>query len=420
MKKIISMLLAVVMVLSLGSVSVFADDTLLSDYDGEILEPTIDPEWGSSSNYFKISDTFYGNDIETPFIEKVISLEEDYRGDWWEERGFNLVPEDVSFTIENIAKEGYYFYVELKPYTLCPDGVYHNEPEAYETGESEFPNFEYVCEDIDGLNWGGNMPVEPLYEDFVKKVAVGEKIEIKVPNYIENGDAFLLSMIVYESETKECNPEDEYPRMNSWSWLFLVDTDVANRYKNGEIIDTETYVMPTPVPEVDAAEKFTDVMAEDYYYDPINWAIKNDITMGTSETTFSPNDTCTHDQILTFLWRAKGSPVVEKKNAWVKEGEYYTDALNWAASKGLIDEYYVGTSSCSRYSAVKYMFDLSGEEWSTYSAIPMKDLSENQKEAVSWAIDSYITMGTSENTFSPEQTCTRGQIITFLYRGYAY
>ena len=271
---------------------------------------------------------------------------------------------------------------------------------------------------------------------------------------------------------------------------------------------------------------FTDVKLSDYFSDPVAWAVSNNITAGTSATTFSPNENCTVAQILSFLWRAYGSPKSNRNNLFsdVKESDYYYNAALWAYEKGMVTGgTFGGDRPCTRSMAVTYMwkaadspstvFDIinhgvtlrgyhgsdgdvvipdgveeileetfencknlnsvaipssvtaidwnvfedcnsltdvyyegSEAQWKAISIAPDNNalskaaIHYNSKmpeqkpvitgftdvpatadyaEAVKWAVDKGVTSGTSAATFSPDSVCTRGQIVTFMYRGLA-
>ena len=172
------------------------------------------------------------------------------------------------------------------------------------------------------------------------------------------------------------------------------------------------------VPEQEQpATGFTDVAASAYYADAVAWAVEKGITSGTGDgTTFSPNATCTTAQILTFLWRANGSPAPVGSNAAVPAGQYYTDAANWALEKGLTDNFSADTPA-TRAATVTYLWKLAGQP-KPQGANPFTDVT-GDAQAMVWAMEQGITNGTSDTTFSPDATCTRGQIVTFLYRDFA-
>ena len=172
---------------------------------------------------------------------------------------------------------------------------------------------------------------------------------------------------------------------------------------------------------VATAPEFRDVKRADYFFEPVNWAVKQAITNGTSNTTFSPNSTCTRAQILTFLWRAAGSPNPTIANPYtdVKTSDYFYKVALWAKEKGI---YNPGGSTfgpnafCTRAATVEYFWRFAGSP--SVTRVPFSDVAEGGTldKAVSWALRKGITNGTGGTAFSPNATCTRAQIVTFLYR----
>ena len=173
-----------------------------------------------------------------------------------------------------------------------------------------------------------------------------------------------------------------------------------------------------------AQNPFVDVKEGAYYYDAVLWAVEQKITSGTSATTFSPDTSCTRAQLVTFLWRAAGSPKVENgKNPFtdVKADAYYYDAVLWAVEKGVTS----GTSATTfspdatvtRGQTVTFLYRNAGSP-EVSGTMPFTDVEADAyyAKAVQWAVQQKITTGTSETTFSPMSDCTRGQIVTFLYR----
>lgn len=168
-----------------------------------------------------------------------------------------------------------------------------------------------------------------------------------------------------------------------------------------------------------AIGKFNDVMSDSYYAEPVSWAVENKVTSGTSTTTFSPSDTCTNAQILTFLWRAKGFSIPTIQNPFdnVNGNEYYANASIWAYENGLVSgPSFSENIPCTRSMVVTYLWKLAGSPKSTSSSFSDIPADASYASAVSWAVSKGITNGTSATTFSPNDTCTRGQIVTFLYR----
>lgn len=167
---------------------------------------------------------------------------------------------------------------------------------------------------------------------------------------------------------------------------------------------------------------FTDVLATAYYADSVAWAVEKNVTSGTSATTFSPDTTCTTAQILTFLWRANGSPepAIENPFTDVMESDYYAKAARWAHEKELISGHvFSGSTNCTRSMTVTYLWKLAGSPATEKSGFTDVSGSADYAQAVAWAVDKKITSGTSTTTFSPDATCSRGQIVTFLYRAFA-
>ena len=167
-----------------------------------------------------------------------------------------------------------------------------------------------------------------------------------------------------------------------------------------------------------SAPGFTDVKDTDYFAAPVKWAVEKGITTGTSKTTFSPNNTCTTADILTFLWRANGAPAPTGSSVAVPTGKYYTEAANWALEKGLTDTFQADAPA-TRAATVTYLWNLAGKPAADAPAFTDVDKDAAYAPAVAWAVKEGITTGTSATTFAPDNTCTRGQIVTFLYRDLA-
>lgn len=169
-----------------------------------------------------------------------------------------------------------------------------------------------------------------------------------------------------------------------------------------------------------AASDFTDVPAGSWYADPVAWAISRGITNGTSSSTFSPEATCTNAQVLTFLWRACGSidPPIANPFRDISESDYFYKPALWAYENKIVSGTFFNPSKpCTRSMAVTYLWrEAERPEYPTATGFTDVSHSADYAQAVSWAVDLEITNGTSKTTFSPESTCTRAQIITFLYR----
>ena len=189
----------------------------------------------------------------------------------------------------------------------------------------------------------------------------------------------------------------------------------------------ETPYAQYQLPLFDAAGEntlsFTDVSEEDYFYAPVQWAVGQSITNGTTRTTFSPNNPCTRSHVITFLCRANGCPEpIEKQNPFfdVPQNAYYEKASRWAYERGLeTGTQFAGSTPCTRAGAVIYFWKLAGRPKIEESGF--RDVSSDSPyaQAVAMAVQRGITNGTTKDTFSPERVCTRGNIVTFLWRYYA-
>jgi len=169
---------------------------------------------------------------------------------------------------------------------------------------------------------------------------------------------------------------------------------------------------------------FVDVATGSYYEDAVDWAVENGITQGTDDTHFSPDGICTRAQAVTFLWRAAGSPKPETRTmpfTDVPAGSYYYDAVLWAVendiTKGTSDTTFSPNMTCTRAQIVAFLWR-SEKSPAAGTANPFADVKSAAyyADAVLWAAKKDITRGTTNTTFSPDADCTRSQIVTFLWR----
>lgn len=197
--------------------------------------------------------------------------------------------------------------------------------------------------------------------------------------------------------------------------------------------DTEyTFVMPAGKVEItpsfvkqaeEPSRVFVDVKTGDYFYDAVLWAVEKGITNGTSAETFSPNAPCTRAQIVTFLWRAAGSPVVNYAMdlSDVAGDAYYAEAVRWALSEGITtgtsDHTFSPDAVCTREQAVTFLYRAAGSPAvSGESAFEDVGADAYYARAVAWAAQNGVTNGISQALFGTGSDCTRAQIVTFLYR----
>ena len=266
------------------------------------------------------------------------------------------------------------------------------------------------------------------------------------PEWSERYDAVLRSYDSYATPASGSTFKVTWSGNFSWNLdgTGLTDPDGYANMSAAEILadlfgeNTEQPSVPvipsqpsTPVrpsqpsqPEQPSQKGFNDVKPGDYFYDAVNWAVEKGITTGTSATTFSPNASCTRAQIVTFLWRASGSP--EPKTASnpftdVAANAYYCKAVLWAVENGIT----TGTSAttfspdapCTRAQGVTFLWRANGSKAAS-AAASFTDVASDAyyAPAVAWAAEQNVTGGVGNGLFSPDTTCTRAQIVSMLYR----
>ena len=177
--------------------------------------------------------------------------------------------------------------------------------------------------------------------------------------------------------------------------------------------------------EIKAASTFADVPADAYYAKAVEWAVKKGITNGKANGLFGSNDPCTRGQIVTFLWRAAGSPAPKgtaKVPTDVLPGSYCYDAVAWALENGITNGLADGTfgvgSTCTRGQSVTFLYRAIGTAPTTANGFTDVEANAFCADAVAWAVENGVTNGTTASTFSPSNGCTRAQIVTFLFRTY--
>lgn len=194
--------------------------------------------------------------------------------------------------------------------------------------------------------------------------------------------------------------------------------------------DTYTFIMPSgnvsvePVfAPIKAQPEFKDVASDSYYYEAVQWAVENGITEGTSADTFSPGASCTRAQMVTFLWRAAGSPAPKSAANPFKDisaNDYYYEAVLWAVENGITSGTGADTFSpgatVTRGQTVTFLHRAAGSPLAGSSAFSDVSDSAYYAKAVAWAAENGITSGTGNSKFTPNAACTRGQIVTLLYR----
>ena len=218
-------------------------------------------------------------------------------------------------------------------------------------------------------------------------------------------------------------------------------------YKLGELVVTDkdgkkleltdkgngqyTFTMPSGKVEVAAefvkeveVSPFADVATDAYYYDAVKWAVNKGVTNGVSETLFGPDQACTRAQIVTFLWRAAGSPEPKSGSSFadVAADAYYAKAVAWAVengiTKGTSETTFHPDETCTRAQGVTFLYRALGKLAAAQAGFTDVAADSYYADAVNWAAENGVTKGISETLFGPDGSCTRAQIVTFLYRAY--
>ena len=199
-----------------------------------------------------------------------------------------------------------------------------------------------------------------------------------------------------------------------------------------------TFTMPGSKVEVKATfmednsvlNFFYDVPNDAYYYEAVKWAAEKGVTSGIGNSLFAPNQPCTRAQIVTFLWRAAGSPVVNYLMPFtdVNEGVYYAEAVRWAASTGIVtgltETSFDPNGACTRAQAAAMIYRHAQAQGKGFTGawmflLPFTDVPEWAYESVAWCYMNGVTTGVSETAFAPGSDCTRAQIVTFLWRAFS-
>lgn len=258
---------------------------------------------------------------------------------------------------------------------------------------------------------------------------------VTVPDKTENGSLSVSSKNAKKGSdvTVTATPDKGYE----------VDDIVAKDAKGNKLTlkdngdGTYTFTMPASKVTVTAtfAEKkadepvapeklFADVSAEEYYYEAVKWASENGVTGGIGENLFGANLPCTRAQIVTFLWRAAGSPEPKGMSGFVdvSADAYYAKAVAWAVEEGIVS----GTSAttfnpdavCTRAQSVAFLYRAFGEKVNKAAGFSDVSADAYYADAVAWAVENGVASGIGGGLFAPDQDCARGQIVAFLYRAY--
>lgn len=258
---------------------------------------------------------------------------------------------------------------------------------------------------------------------------------VTVPDKTENGSLSVTpknarrgsDVTITATPDKGCEVGDIVAKDANGNKLTLKD--------NGD--GTYTFTMPASKVTVTAAfaekkadepvapEKlFADVSVDDYYYEAVKWASENGVTGGIGENLFGANLPCTRAQIVTFLWRAAGSPEPKGMSGFVdvSADAYYAKAVAWAVEQGIVSGTSATTFSpdavCTRAQSVAFLYRAFGEKVNKAAGFSDVSADAYYADAVAWAVENGVASGIGGGLFAPDQDCTRGQIVAFLYRAY--
>ena len=201
-------------------------------------------------------------------------------------------------------------------------------------------------------------------------------------------------------------------------------TDKGNGKYTFKMPAGKVTVSATFAPEKTAADYFADVPANSYYADAVLWAAKNGITGGIGNGLFGPNQPCTRAQIVTFLWRAAGSPEPKSMSSFsdVSADSYYAKAVAWAVENGITtgtgDGKFSPDATCTRAQSVTFLFRAIGKLVDSKAEFSDVLTDSYYANAVAWAVENGVTNGIGNGLFGPDNSCTRAQIVTFLFRAY--
>lgn len=253
---------------------------------------------------------------------------------------------------------------------------------------------------------------------YLRTGGIGGGYDVEILDIILSGQRYYVTyraMSMYDEDWSKYHAVFELKNIDGKNYWSLYSN---KKLADGEIPDIPASASPSS-PSQPAANGFSDVAQTAYYSKAVRWGVEQGIVSGTGANTFSPNRTCTKAEIITFLWRANGSPAPTKTNPFsdITESRYYYQAAVWAYENGLTSgKKFSADEPCTRASVVTYLWELAGKP--VVRGNPFADVSfdKDYARAVVWAVSKGITGGTSDTAFSPDAVCTRAQIVTFLYR----
>ena len=316
--------------------------------------------------------------------------------------------------------------------------------EANALNENDYRDFSAVKAALDAVVRGKNITeqsevdamakaIEDAINALVRRSSGGSSspsYSVTTPSKTENGTVTVSPRSAEKGDTVTitAKPDSGY----QLDGLTVTDKN-GNELKltdkgNGKYIFTmpasKVTVSATFAPEKSAADYFADVPANSYYADAVLWAAKNGITGGIGNGLFGPNQPCTRAQIVTFLWRAAGSPEPKAMSSFsdVSADSYYAKAVAWAVENGITtgtgDGKFSPDATCTRAQSVTFLFRAIGKLVDSKAEFSDVLTDSYYANAVAWAVENGVTNGIGDGLFGPDNSCTRAQIVTFLFRAY--
>ena len=379
--------------------------------DGTLTTPVTDPDNSDNTigNLGEAIDKIIGNGDGTS-VPDVLKVTVTYRnGGHGTAPATQTVTKGSKVTLPPMSNDGYYTFTGWSnggaPYTA-----------GQEVPVMEDMTFTAQWRNDTPSTGGGGGSSDPTYSISLPSKVTGGEVSIQ-KRYAEKGETVTITV----------TPDDGYE----------LDELIVTDSKGNELDLTDkgngkfTFKMPAGRVEIEVSfqeiviepgNPFVDVSTSDYYYDAVLWAVENGVTNGTSATTFGPNMAVSRAQMVTFLWRAHGSPKATGTNPFtdVSTSDYYYDAVLWAVANGVTngtsDTTFSPDTAVTRSQAVTFQWRAAGSPVVSGSSFGDVATDAYYVNAVTWAVANGITNGTGGNTFSPDVVVSRAQAVTFLYR----
>ena len=410
---------------------------------------------GGTINNGNVTEYTYGVGATLPAADDMTYTGHTFKG-WYDNEGLTGSPV-TAIGGTGMGNKEYWAKWEINQYTITYDlagGTVEGNPDTYTVEMDTFtlknptrPGYTFTGWSGTGLDGENNMTVT------IPKGSTGERrytahwrynggssggsssYPITVPSKTENGTVTVSPKNASAGSTVTITVKPD-------SGYVLETISVTDKNGNDLKLTDKgngkyTFTMPASKVEIKATfmednsvlNFFYDVPNDAYYYEAVKWAAENGITGGVGNSLFAPNHPCTRAQIVTFLWRAAGSPVVNYLMPFtdVDEGAYYAEAVRWAASTGIVTgqtETTFGTDSvCTRAQAAAMIYRCAQAQGKGFTGawmfhLPFTDVPEWAYESVAWCYMNSVTTGVSETSFAPGNDCTRAQIVTFLWRAF--